>query len=104
MFCSARDHYIHDCPIVTEYINKHWVICNSEGKIMLPSGYFVPSNIRGANMCDDLPIPTLFPLLFLSSPVLNMTLNCINYALCFMTTTDTWNEALAKIPWYRYNS
>ena len=56
------------------------------------------------NQCDDLPIPTLFSLLFRSSPVLNMTLNCINYALCFMTTTDTWNEALVKIPWYRYNS
>ena len=51
--------------------------------------------------CDDLPIPMLF---LLSSPVLNMTLNCINYALCFMTMTDTWNEALVKIPWYRYNS
>ena len=55
-------------------------------------------------LCDDLPIPTLFFLLFLSSPVLNMTLNCINYALCFMTTTDTWNKTLVKIPWYRYNS
>ena len=54
--------------------------------------------------CDDLPIPTFFPLHFLLSPVLNMTLNCINYALCFMTTTDMWNEALVKIPWYRYNS
>ena len=54
--------------------------------------------------CDDLPIPTLFPLFLLLPPVLNMTLNCINYALCFMTTTDTWNEALVKIPWYRYNS
>ena len=31
--------------------------------------------------CDDLPIPTLFSLSLLSSPVLNMTLNCINYAL-----------------------
>ena len=30
--------------------------------------------------CDDLPIPTFFPFLFLLSPVLNMTLNCINYA------------------------
>ena len=59
---------------------------------------------RLGHLCDDLPIPTLFSLLFLSSPVLNMTLNCINYALCFMTTTDTWNEALVKIPWYRYNS
>ena len=59
---------------------------------------------HGSAICDDLPIPMLFYLLFLSSPVLNMTLNCINYALCFMTTTDTWNEALVKIPWYRYNS
>ena len=49
-FCSARDHYVRDCPIVTEYIDKHWVIRNGEGKITLPSGYFVPSDIRGANM------------------------------------------------------
>ena len=59
---------------------------------------------RVSAMCDDLPIPTLFFLSLLLSPVLNMTLNCINYALCFMSTTDTWNEALVKIPWYRYNS
>ena len=30
--------------------------------------------------CDDLPIPTLFSLSFHLSSVLNMTLNCINYA------------------------
>ena len=52
--------------------------------------------------CDDLPIPTLFPLSLLSSPVLNMMLNCVNYALCFMTTTDTWNKALVKIPSVAY--
>ena len=57
-----------------------------------------------ANGCDDLPIPTLFSISLLLFPVLNMMLNCINYALCFMTTTDTWNKALVKIPWYRYNS
>ena len=57
-----------------------------------------------SDICDDLPIPTLFSLSLLSSPVLNMMLNCINYALCFMTMTDTWNEALVKIPWYRFNS
>ena len=33
MFCSVHDHYVCDCPIVTEYINKHWVICNGKGKI-----------------------------------------------------------------------
>ena len=64
---------------------------------------FTPLYFNSTN-CDDLPIPTLFSLLFLLPSVLNMTLNCINYALCFMTTTDTWNEALVKIPWYRYNS
>ena len=38
------------CPLTPSDIDKHWVIRNSEGKITLPSGYFVPSNIRGANM------------------------------------------------------
>ena len=59
--------------------------------------------LRG-EYCDDLPIPTLFFLFLLLSPVLNMTLNCINYALCFMTTMNMWHETLVKIPWYRYNS
>ena len=59
------------------------------------------SNLVVGGDCDDLPIPTLFFLFLLLPPVLNMTLNCINYALCFMTTTDMWNEALVKIPCVR---
>ena len=48
-----------------------------EVEVLVPQA---PKNKGKGWMCDDLPIPMLFPLFLLSSPVLNMTLNCINYA------------------------
>ena len=54
---------------------------NSLHLLLAYNGLLVsPCTSSAIGSCDDLPIPTLFSFFLLSS-VLNMTLNCINYAL-----------------------
>src|SRR5271156_3648297 len=50
-FCD-RSHYIRNCPIVLEYIKQGKCKRNIEGKIVLPSGVFVPREIPGTLLRD----------------------------------------------------
>ena len=47
--CNMCDgpHYIKECPLVTEYIAAGKCRRNGEGKVVLPSGIFVPREIQG---------------------------------------------------------
>jgi len=46
-FCGCLEHFIRHCPDATEYIQLRKCQRNSEGKIALPSGSFVPRIILG---------------------------------------------------------
>ena len=50
MFCSAQDHFVRDCPVVTQYLQQGKVIRNGYGKLSLPDGRYPPRNIPGKNM------------------------------------------------------
>jgi len=52
MFCSTDGHYIHECTIVSQYIQQKKVIHDKEGKLTLPNGNYLPHYIRGQNMCE----------------------------------------------------
>ena len=45
-FCG-KAHYIHDCEPVNEYACAGKCKCNNEGKVVLPTGAFIPCNIPG---------------------------------------------------------
>ncbi|PPQ79708.1 hypothetical protein CVT24_010239, partial [Panaeolus cyanescens] len=45
-FCG-RDHFIRNCDLVNNYIQAGKCKRNQEGKVVLPSGAFVPSSIPG---------------------------------------------------------
>jgi hypothetical protein len=45
-FCGKR-HFIRDCEVVTEYIRAGKCKKNTEGKVVLPSGAWVPREIPG---------------------------------------------------------
>src|SRR5580765_5646315 len=46
------DRFIRDCLAVTEYIKQGRCRRNFEGKVILPSGAFVPRDIPGQYLCD----------------------------------------------------
>ena len=50
MFCSARDHYLRECPVVTQYIQAGKVVRNEAGRLTLPDGRYLPRIVSGANM------------------------------------------------------
>ena len=54
-FCR-EDHFIRECKLVTEYIKTGKCKRNAEGKVLLPSGAYVPREILGKNIrecCDE---------------------------------------------------
>lgn len=51
-FCGDPAHYIHRCPICEQYRLAGKVRKNAEGKVVLPSGAFVPSHIPGQWLKD----------------------------------------------------
>ncbi|KAJ7037746.1 hypothetical protein C8F04DRAFT_1256623 [Mycena alexandri] len=50
VYCTSTTHFIRHCPVVATDI--HAGICkrNAEGKVVLPSGLFVPRHIIGSNL------------------------------------------------------
>jgi hypothetical protein len=46
-FCGSPEHFIHNCTEVLEYIKDGKCKHNTEGKVILPSGAYVPCNITG---------------------------------------------------------
>ena len=50
MFCSARDHYIKDCPVAAQYLQQGKVARNDAGRLVLPDGRYVPRSTPGRNM------------------------------------------------------
>jgi hypothetical protein len=51
-FCGDPAHFISRCPIVEEYRLAGKIRKNAEGKVVLPSGSFVPGNIPGQWLKD----------------------------------------------------
>ncbi|KAJ7229517.1 hypothetical protein B0H12DRAFT_1077432 [Mycena haematopus] len=49
-YCSETDHFIGDCLQVLEDIKEGLVRRNSDGRVVLPSGAFVPKVITGKNL------------------------------------------------------
>ncbi|PPQ85340.1 hypothetical protein CVT24_004714 [Panaeolus cyanescens] len=46
-FCNASDHLIRNCELVNEYIRNGKAQRNDIGKVVLPSGRYVASNVPG---------------------------------------------------------
>ncbi|KAI0063724.1 hypothetical protein BV25DRAFT_1771618, partial [Artomyces pyxidatus] len=44
-FCGSSGHFIRECPVVQDYIRAGKVKRNAEGKVVLPSGSFVPRDL-----------------------------------------------------------
>ena len=51
-FCGSTDHFIRNCTEVLEYINAGKCKRNTEGKVILPSGAYVPRDIVGQWLRD----------------------------------------------------
>ena len=51
MFCSAEDHFIHECPVARSYVKKKLIERDDFGKIVLPGGDSVPGWVQGQNLC-----------------------------------------------------
>ncbi|KAF8155288.1 hypothetical protein K438DRAFT_1777658 [Mycena galopus ATCC 62051] len=49
-YCSDSAHFINDCDCVLEDIKEGLVRRNSEGRVVLPSGAFVPKTITGKDL------------------------------------------------------
>ncbi|KAJ6494422.1 hypothetical protein C8R45DRAFT_1135218, partial [Mycena sanguinolenta] len=49
-YCSEPDHFINDCRNVLEDIKAGFVRRNSDGRVVLPSGAFVPKLITGKDL------------------------------------------------------
>jgi len=47
-----KEHFIRDCEVVMEYIHAGKCRCNTEGKVVLPSGSFIPRDIPGTLLHD----------------------------------------------------
>jgi hypothetical protein len=48
----GKEHYIRDCDVVSEYIRAGKCRRNTEGKVVLPSGSFIPKDIPGTLLRD----------------------------------------------------
>ncbi|ETW75998.1 hypothetical protein HETIRDRAFT_422610 [Heterobasidion irregulare TC 32-1] len=53
MFCGSPEHFMCTCPDVTKYIQIGKCKRNIEGKVVLSSGAFVPREIIGSNLKDQ---------------------------------------------------
>ena len=53
MFCGSPEHFMHACPKVTKYIWIGKCKQNIEGKVILSSRAFVPREITGGNLKDQ---------------------------------------------------
>ena len=51
-YCGAQDHYLRDCPECVAAIETGKCKKNAEGKLVLPSGSFVPCQIPGIYIRD----------------------------------------------------
>ena len=54
MFCNAPDHFLRVCPIVGQYLQQGKIIRNSDNKITLPDGRFLPRTVPGSCMRERL--------------------------------------------------
>ena len=50
-YCGEK-HFIHDCPHVPHDISAGKCKRNQDGKVVLPSGAYVPRDITGKFLCD----------------------------------------------------
>ena len=48
----GKEHFIRECEVVSEYIRAGKCRRNTDGKVVLPSGAFVPKDIPGTLLCD----------------------------------------------------
>ena len=53
-FCGSPDHFIRNCAEVLESIKEGKCKRNTDGKVILPSGAFVPRNIPGQWLRDQI--------------------------------------------------
>ena len=51
-FCGSLDHFIKNCEVVLEYIRLGKCKRNFEGKVVLPSGAYIPRDIQGKRFMD----------------------------------------------------
>ena len=51
-FCSEIGHFVSACPKALEYIKSGKCIRNTEGRICLPSGRYLPGTIVGNNLSE----------------------------------------------------
>src|SRR5215475_9498834 len=51
-FCGEEGHYGSSCLVAAQYIKDGKIKRNPEGKIVLPSGLFIPRAIPGITFCD----------------------------------------------------
>jgi hypothetical protein len=52
LFCNEPSHFLRECLKVEEFINDGRCKKNIEGKIVLPSGTFVPNSIQGSSLAN----------------------------------------------------
>ncbi|ETW82042.1 hypothetical protein HETIRDRAFT_101423 [Heterobasidion irregulare TC 32-1] len=52
MFCGGPDHFVRECGEVAEYIRVGKCKKNTEGRIVLSTGAFIPREIPGNNLKD----------------------------------------------------
>jgi hypothetical protein len=48
--CGSADHFLRNCDVAQEYIRKGLCKRDSEGKVVLPSGAWIPREPEGKNM------------------------------------------------------
>jgi hypothetical protein len=51
-FCGEKGHYVIDCPTCARYISKGKIKRNTDDKVVLPSGAYIPCSITGINLRD----------------------------------------------------
>jgi hypothetical protein len=51
-FCGQLGHFLRSCPLVTIYITAGKCRKNSKGKLVLPSGAFIPRIIIGCTLTE----------------------------------------------------
>ncbi|KAH7917250.1 hypothetical protein BV22DRAFT_1135564, partial [Leucogyrophana mollusca] len=51
-FCGASGHFLRSCPNIDQYVSSGKCIRGAEGRLLLPSGSFIPRNIPGRYLKD----------------------------------------------------
>ena len=54
LFCGEPGHFVGECVVAEEYVNKGWIIRNEEWKLVLPNGNFLPRGVPGRTMKERL--------------------------------------------------